>query len=295
MISQVCLDCGSVVPNENMELHRLRCRSNPRHSSQRSVTDYIEWSCPQCTLMNSADVSVCAACNHDKNDSLPNLISIELTGSTDRTPRGRPTPYWRLRQTSYRPYDGVSEELSSSLQNFTRRVVLQRGREDSPMEQVPTRLAHRRLSMFHQNLVPDMSPLHASTSASFPGAISLHHQSFPAGMTPFHLFGSVDSFSERELRQAITESEGDHLQPQPADFNHVQALPTCILDKSQVDRLPEESKHCVVCMDTFSEGDELRTLPCLHRFHAGCIDRWFEQQGSCPTCKHRIGDNNFNA
>lgn len=129
----------------------------------------------------------------------------------------------------------VSSLLASALhdagQNFTRRARLQRGREDLQMEQVPTRWAHRSLSMFHQNLEPDMSPLYTSTSASLPRAMSLHHQSFLAGMSPFHLFAFADSFPERELQQAITESEGDQSKPQPANINDVQVLPSCILDE----------------------------------------------------------------
>jgi E3 ubiquitin-protein ligase SDIR1 len=90
-------------------------------------------------------------------------------------------------------------------------------------------------------------------------------------------------------------SEDEQSRLRPASSQHVQALPTCALDASQLEALPEESKECVICMEPFCEGDVLRTLPCLHRFHVGCIDRWFAQQGSCPICKLRLGDEDDHA
>lgn len=57
----------------------------------------------------------------------------------------------------------------------------------------------------------------------------------------------------------------------------------------------DDSNVCVICMDTFVNGDRLRVLPCGHSFHVGCIDRWLSGSCSfddchtagCPTCKKR--------
>lgn len=43
-------------------------------------------------------------------------------------------------------------------------------------------------------------------------------------------------------------------------------------------------RMCVVCLEDFSPGHQLRTLPCEHRFHKECIDQWFSQSGHCPVC-----------
>ena len=52
---------------------------------------------------------------------------------------------------------------------------------------------------------------------------------------------------------------------------------------------------CCVCLGEFADGEELRTLPCGHAFHASCIDEWLLGKGrelrnprelpSCPMCK----------
>merc|ERR1740121_1982137 len=54
---------------------------------------------------------------------------------------------------------------------------------------------------------------------------------------------------------------------------------------------PEDSTsqgQCAVCLDVFLEGEEIRTLPCMHRFHLECIDKWLLKRPRCPTCKQSI-------
>ena len=42
-------------------------------------------------------------------------------------------------------------------------------------------------------------------------------------------------------------------------------------------------QECPVCMDDFENGQEVRVLPCSHRFHPECIDPWLLNiSGSCP-------------
>ncbi|MED6158576.1 E3 ubiquitin-protein ligase sdir1 [Stylosanthes scabra] len=51
----------------------------------------------------------------------------------------------------------------------------------------------------------------------------------------------------------------------------------------------DDELTCSVCLEQVSVGDVLRSLPCLHQFHANCIDPWLRQQGTCPVCKFRAG------
>ena len=50
------------------------------------------------------------------------------------------------------------------------------------------------------------------------------------------------------------------------------------------------SESCSICVEDYTSGDCLRVVPCGHRFHLECIDRWFlsstdySRPASCPMC-----------
>lgn len=50
----------------------------------------------------------------------------------------------------------------------------------------------------------------------------------------------------------------------------------------------DEDNKCMVCMEIFAAGDELRSLPCMHRYHKRCIDEWLCRSRTCPICKRDI-------
>ena len=50
----------------------------------------------------------------------------------------------------------------------------------------------------------------------------------------------------------------------------------------------EEEHQCSICLEAFQDKEVVKTLPCLHHFHAGCIEEWLRREGqkvSCPVCK----------
>lgn len=42
---------------------------------------------------------------------------------------------------------------------------------------------------------------------------------------------------------------------------------------------------CAICILDYQMGDKLRTLPCQHKFHQGCVDKWLGLKSDCPICK----------
>jgi len=53
-------------------------------------------------------------------------------------------------------------------------------------------------------------------------------------------------------------------------------------------QLSEENKTCAVCQCDFEDNDDVRMLPCMHMFHADCVDRWLKDNRTCPICKKDI-------
>ena len=49
--------------------------------------------------------------------------------------------------------------------------------------------------------------------------------------------------------------------------------------------LDEEANKCSICLGDFSDGEYVRYLTCLHRFHQDCVDAWLVKNIVCPVCK----------
>jgi len=44
---------------------------------------------------------------------------------------------------------------------------------------------------------------------------------------------------------------------------------------------------CNICFEDYEEGDAYRVLPCGHRFHIECVDKWLRSTSlRCPLCNH---------
>jgi len=53
-------------------------------------------------------------------------------------------------------------------------------------------------------------------------------------------------------------------------------------------KLPEELRSCCVCLEDVKAGNRVRTLPCLHTFHAECAEEWLKKKKVCPLCQFSI-------
>ncbi|XP_027726403.1 E3 ubiquitin-protein ligase RNF43 isoform X1 [Vombatus ursinus] len=45
---------------------------------------------------------------------------------------------------------------------------------------------------------------------------------------------------------------------------------------------------CAICLEEFTDGQELRIISCHHEFHRTCVDPWLYQHQTCPLCMFNI-------
>lgn len=86
--------------------------------------------------------------------------------------------------------------------------------------------------------------------------------------------------------QSQLSSEGEELSSEEVKVDVVDETPDKIV---QGEQKTLEELTCSVCLEQVVEGEIIRTLPCVHQFHAACIDLWLRQQATCPVCKFRLG------
>jgi len=50
----------------------------------------------------------------------------------------------------------------------------------------------------------------------------------------------------------------------------------------------QDAPACAICYEELKDGDVLRSLPCMHDFHAACVDEWLIRKRTCPLCRKSI-------
>jgi E3 ubiquitin-protein ligase RNF13 len=97
-----------------------------------------------------------------------------------------------------------------------------------------------------------------------------------------------DTLTQEELEQIpiiIYRAPSDSIEDGDGDENS-----PLIAESS--DRKSVNWDTCVVCLELFEDGDELRLFEktCRHRFHVKCIDTWLSlgKSSACPICKRSI-------
>ncbi|MQM00230.1 hypothetical protein Taro_032960 [Colocasia esculenta] len=74
----------------------------------------------------------------------------------------------------------------------------------------------------------------------------------------------------------------------PPSSSEVSAYKILWADKKTSEQCELFLQECCICLSRYEDGVDLRSLPCGHRFHSGCIVRWLRINATCPLCKFSI-------
>ncbi len=46
-----------------------------------------------------------------------------------------------------------------------------------------------------------------------------------------------------------------------------------------------KNETCSICKELYTENEEIVLLGCNHKFHYNCINKWINDNISCPLCR----------
>mmetsp|Transcript_13395 Transcript_13395/g.28975 ORF Transcript_13395/g.28975 Transcript_13395/m.28975 type:complete len:529 (-) Transcript_13395:26-1612(-) len=274
-----------------------------------------QWACPICTLLNPQHQSRCGACFHEIAVQQSNLGGVAGEPAYDVGSDGG----FVLGEQN----DQRSTQMPSSGHNFGSALRVSAAGPAHGHVQVGGRssamlsaLGGGSMSEFLAREVPQQ--LHATSggggwgrsrafeSTLFGGGLNHHPMAGYNGSrnsTPLlqllssmrarhgnafrqsHLDENTDSMSYERLLQVF----GDGSENRGASPGDIASLPVSKIGDPKVE-LPDDKRQCSICLEDFCRGEERTTLPCLHGFHSGCVNRWLSSNGSCPVCKTSISN-----
>ena len=109
---------------------------------------------------------------------------------------------------------------------------------------------------------------------------------------PMDGMGNIGGFGGDDDLNEMIERMLHHTRENPTDSAIVSELPETKIE--DINKLDNDKKNCVICMEDFKNGDKSTNLPCLHMFHTNCIQNWLKTQNTCPICKYKLTQDNIN-
>lgn len=103
------------------------------------------------------------------------------------------------------------------------------------------------------------------------------------------LAGNPATSSPSAGNDAPTEDESSkqaHItngQREPGDREHKGPAPSSRPGTPRIQNSATRTLGCPICAEDFVKGEDVRLLPCKHKFHPKCVDHWLvDVSGTCP-------------
>ncbi|KAJ6432291.1 hypothetical protein OIU84_019517 [Salix udensis] len=68
----------------------------------------------------------------------------------------------------------------------------------------------------------------------------------------------------------------------PASKASIEAMPKVEIGEDNKDG------ECAICLEEWELGGAVKEMPCKHRFHGGCVEKWLKIHGNCPVCRYKM-------
>lgn len=90
----------------------------------------------------------------------------------------------------------------------------------------------------------------------------------------------TEGWDEGTTREAVTQG---HTMDAGPDEAAATAMPVSTASRPDGNTADGQTIGCSICTDDFRVGEDVRVLPCSHKFHPPCIDPWLiNVSGTCP-------------
>lgn len=272
-----------------------------------AVEDASQWACPRCTLLNPQSALRCDACLYIRQgahvprvtDALGPIYRPDLAAPPQVPPHQVPPPEVQVRRVTSAANTANAILSGAVIGSFLGGGIgaLVGAAGGAIMDGV-TRWNNRRAE--RSGVPPTVT--FSSVRVPFSGArivtmrsnrpTSIENLSHADRMILQMLLMSAMSQGAQNADQMTYDELLRHFgvgnDNRGASDDVINALPSNKVENAN--DLEENEKTCGVCLENFSDGDDIRKLHCSHCFHKNCIDRWLHQVASCPMCKQEIED-----
>ncbi|KAB5569160.1 hypothetical protein DKX38_002953 [Salix brachista] len=68
----------------------------------------------------------------------------------------------------------------------------------------------------------------------------------------------------------------------PASKASIEAMPSVEIGEDNKDG------ECAIYLEEWESGAIVRKMPCKHRFHGNCVEKWLKIHGNCPVCRYEM-------